>query len=254
MADQTIKLLEQLLAELYERQTAGTHPHGTSFLQAENEQFLGKITSNSYDHDSILNEYGPYGSPYSNTSIFNQYSEYGSPYGQNSVHNPYCASPPKLYIDNRLVGRVGLNPYVQNRIPTEAFLYSLRNDLDGLLQGRIVGSESEARQLRGESFIEAPDGTFLGKLNPNKFDQESIFNSLGPYANKLSQSSIFNKFSTYGNQFNPMSPFNQFSTNPPKLYVRGQFVAYLTKNRFLKPRVDPDELLDWAKRNVLSNG
>ena len=36
----------------------------------EDGQLLGKITNNKNDNDSILNEYGPYGSLYSPTSIF----------------------------------------------------------------------------------------------------------------------------------------------------------------------------------------
>lgn len=254
MADQTKKLLEQLLAELYQRQAASSTPKGPSYLEAEDGQLLGKITSNVYDRESILNEYGPYGSRYSTTSIFNTYSQYGSPYGRYSVANPYCTTPPKLYINGGLVGHVSVNPHVYRRIPTEAFLSSLKNDLNGLLRGRISGSETETRVGRRESFIEAADGTFLGKLSPNKLDQESVFNEFGLYGNKFSQQSVFNKFSVYGNQFNTNSPFNQFSNNPPKLYVRGKFVAYLTKNRLLGPRVDPDELLEWAARNVASDG
>jgi hypothetical protein len=253
-SDKTKELLEQMLAELYERQAETRPSHGPSYLEAVDGQFLGKITNDPYDRDSILNEYGPYGSPYSTTSIFNEYSDYGSQYGNNSVNNPYCSSPPRLYINGRLIGPIGVNPYVPNRVPTEAFLYSLQHDMDGLLAGRIVGSESEARQLEQESFIEAGDGTFLGKLNPNRFDQDSIFNRFGAYGNKFSSQSIFNKFSTYGNQFNSESPFNRFSTDPPRIYVRGKFVAYLTKNTFKTPRVDPDELLEWAEKNVPRHG
>lgn len=248
--DKTKELFEQLLAQLYEQQSLGKDPRAESYLQAQDNQFLGKISTNPYDRDSMTNVYGPYGSPYSNSSIFNQYSDYGSPYGRNSVNNPYCSSPPKLHINRRFIGHVSINPYVSNRIPTEAFLYSLRNDIEGLLAGSIVDSGREARQHKGESFIEAGDGTFLGKLNPNLFDQESIFNKFGPYGNKYSQSSIFNRFSTYGNQFNQLSPYNQFSANPPKLYIKGKFIAYLTKNQVMSPRVDPDELLGWAERNV----
>ena len=250
--DNTKDLLEQILAELYERQVADGQSTGASYLEAQNSQFLGKIVPNRYDRQSILNKYGPYGSSYSATSIFNKYSDYGSRYGNNSVNNPYCTTPPRLIIDGRLLGYVTVNRYVREGIPTDAFLYTLRNDLVGLLAGRISGSENEVRQLNRESYIEAGDGNFLGKLNPNRFDEESIFNRFSVYGNQFSPSSIFNKFSTYGNQFNALSPYNQFSTNPPRLYVRGEFVAYLTKNQTMRPRVDPDELLNWAEQNVSS--
>jgi hypothetical protein len=195
--DKTKALLEQILAQLYENQSLATANRGDSYLQGGDDQFLGNITTNKFDTNSILNQYGSYGSRYSNTSIFNPYSPYGSRYGALSVNNPYCTNPP----------------------------------------GKA-------------SFIEAGNGTFLGKINPNKSDQNSIFNKSGPYGSKFSQESIFNKFSTYGNQFNPLSPFNKFSNNPPKIFVRGKFFAYLTKNNLKSPRIDPDELLEWAKNNI----
>lgn len=249
-ADKTKELLEQLLADLYEREATGSKPFGASFLEAQNGQFLGKVVSNRFDRESILNRYGPYGSRYSTTSIFNRYSDYGSRYGRNSVYNPHCWKPPKLVINRRLLGFVTVNQHVANGISTEAFLYSLENDLAGLLAGRMSGSAGEVRRLKGESYIEAGDGSFLGKLDGNHFDEESIFNQFGIYGNEFSPSSIFNQFSTYGNQFNVLSPYNQVSTNPPRLYVNGEFVAFLTKNQMKRPRVDPDELLAWADQNV----
>ena len=249
-ADKTKQLLEQLLADLYEKQDSVNKPSGASFLEAQDGQFLGKVVSDKFDSDSILNKYGPYGSRYSKTSIFNRYSDYGSHYGRNSVNNPNCATPPKLVINGQTLGYVTVNRHVANRIPTEAFLYSLENDLARLLAGNISETAGEVRRLKGESYIEAGDGTFLGKLNPNNFDTESIFNQFGEYGNGFSPSSIFNPFSKYGNQFNVLSPYNQFSTNTPRLYVSGQFVAFLTKNEIMHPRVDPDELLSWAERNV----
>lgn len=251
--DKTKEVLEQILAQLYADQAESTRSTNGSYLIAEDGQLLGKITNNSYDADSILNQYGPYGSRYSNTSIFNPYSPYGSEYGAFSVNNPYCSTPPKLYIDGRVIGRVTANRYISDRIAPEAFIYSLQNELPVLLSGRIVESEIQARGSRGESFIEAADGTFLGKLNPNKFDRESIFNKFGPYGNPFSQTSIFNKFSNYGNQFSNLSPFNSFTRTPPKLYVRGKFVAHLTANNMLQPQVSPDELLQWAEKNVSNN-
>ena len=248
--DRTKELLEQLLANLYEKQRESPFSTGESYLEAQNSQYLGKITPNEFDSNSLLNEYGPYGSPYSTTSIFNEYSDYGSPYGSNSVKNAYCASPPKLFVNGQLLGFVTVNPYVADGIATEAFLHILRNDLGTLLSGGMPKSMDELRQLRRESYIEGGDGTFLGKLNPNRFDQESIFNTFGMYGSKFSPDSIFNRFSTYGNQFNSLSPYNQFSTNPPKLYLNGEFVGFLTKNKTMRPRVDPDELLSWAERRV----
>jgi len=250
--DKTKELLEQMLTELYSEQAQESKVNNGSYLIAQDSQLLGKITDNIYDTDSILNKYGPYGSSYSGTSIFNEYSDYGSAYGQNSINNPYCSTPPKLIINNQFIGYVTANQLIQNRISPKTFLYTLKNDLNSLLSGHIVGSENEIRQIKKESYIQANDNTFLGKLTPNKFDTESIFNTFGQYGSKFSQISIFNKFSNYGNQFSQLSPFNKFSTTPPEIYLDGDFYAYLTANTTLTPRIDPESILEWAENNISS--
>ena len=115
-ADKTKELLEQLLADLYERQGGIPQPTGGSYLEAQDGQFLGKISSEKSDTHSILNKYGPYGSRYSTTSIFNRHSDYGSRFGSNSVNNPYCSTPPRLVINERQLGFVTTNRYVVDRI------------------------------------------------------------------------------------------------------------------------------------------
>jgi hypothetical protein len=252
--DETKQILEKLLSDLYSRQAAAGGDHGDSYLIGEDGQFLGRISPNSYSSDSILNSYGPYGSPYSNTSIFNDYSPYGSPYGQYSVNNPYSTTPPKLFIQGKLLGRVTKNQYVPSAIPTESFLSTLKNDMQGLLAGRIIRNHSEARRKSGESFIAAEDGTFLGNLRPNRYDQDSIFNTFGPYGSKYSQTSIFNRFGTYGNAYSLQSPYNRATSTPPKVFHEGRFVAYLTANKRLNPRILPDEIQEWARKNVRKYG
>ena len=252
--DQTKELLEKMLADLYSKQASVDAQHGDSYLAAHDGQFLGKITRNQYDNASILNEYGPYGSQYSATSIFNEYSIYGSPYGQYSVNNPYCSTPPRLVINGRLLGFVTKNQYVADAIPTEGFLYTLKHDIDSLLAGQIIESQVEARQISGDSFIQAADGAFLGSLRPNRYDQDSIFNRYGPFGSRFSQTCIFNRYSQYGGRYSSLSPFNPHTATPPKVYHGGQVIAYLTVNTRLKPRIDPDEIMDWAEQNVRMYG
>ena len=127
-SDETKELLEQILSQLYQKQARKHVLEEKSYLIAQDNQFLGKITSDPYDRNSVLNEYGPYGSEYSPTSIFNEYSQYGSEYGAYSINNPYCSSPPKLFIQGRFLGRVSVNQYITNRIPTGSFLYTLKNN------------------------------------------------------------------------------------------------------------------------------
>lgn len=252
--DKTKDVLQQILAQLYSDQAKQDKPSNDSYLVAGDGQFLGAIINDKYSSQSILNKYGPYGSKYSTTSIFNPYSNYGSRYGTHSVYNPYCAVPPKLIINGRSLGHVTVNRYVNDRISPEAFLNSLQNYLPALLGGKITDPGVVAGTTRTDAYIAAADGTFLGRLNPNRLDTDSIFNPFGPYGSKFSQTCIFNSFSSFGSQFAALSPYNRFTNTPPKIFSKGNFVAHLTVNPNLRPRIDPNEILEWAEKNISVNG
>jgi hypothetical protein len=63
--------------------------------------YLGKITNNKFDPDSICNPFGTYGSPYSATSMFNQSSIYASQTSTYSLNNPAAKAPPVI-VDSRI--------------------------------------------------------------------------------------------------------------------------------------------------------
>lgn len=65
-------------------------------IVAQDGTYLGKLSANRYDPDSVSNPYGRYGSRYSPTSINNPYSPYGSPYSPRSANNPYATQAPAL--------------------------------------------------------------------------------------------------------------------------------------------------------------
>jgi len=253
--DKTKDLLEQLLADIYSKQVTTPKKNNGSYLIAQDNQFLGRINSNAYDQEAILNKYSPYGSKYSATSIFNNYSPYGSNYGGYSAYNTNCMVPPKLFIDGKFKGHISNNPRVQNRIPTEVFVYMLNNHIPELLAGNICYSDNDLRKLRKESFILAQDNTFLGSLDLGIFNNnDSIFNKFGfSYGSKFSQISIFNAYSPYGSKFSLLSAYNEFAQTPPELYLEGNRVGYVTKNKFIQNGVDPDDLEEWAKKYVKKN-
>jgi len=247
--DKTKLLLEQLLSEIHKEQAKETNSTGESYLIGQDGQLLGKLTG-KYDNDSIFNKYGPYGSKYSTTSIFNKYSQYGSKYGSYSINNPYSSTPPKLFIKGSFVGHVTVNKHINNPITTETFLYLLENDITSLLNKNFSLKESDIRLKKGESFIIADDGQFLGKLTSNEFDSDSLLNNYGPYGNEYSPTSIFNKYGTYGGEFSMKSPFNEYSSTPPKIFVDGQLYGYLTENKYLPgKKVDPKAIKQWIKDN-----
>ncbi len=66
-------------------------------IYSQDGKYLGNLSSNPYDPNSVANPYGQYGSRYSPDSINNPYGQYGSKYSPNSPNNPYATSPPVIY-------------------------------------------------------------------------------------------------------------------------------------------------------------
>ena len=89
---------------------------GRAVLVSSDGQFLGLISSNEYDPNSILNEYGSYGSRYSPTSIFNEYGEYGGKYSSKSPFNEFARNPPMIYIDKDFIAYLTVCRYETPRI------------------------------------------------------------------------------------------------------------------------------------------
>ena len=59
-------------------------------------KYLGTLSNNRYDPNSVSNPYGQYGSKYSPDSINNPYGQYGSRYSPDSTNNPYTINPPAI--------------------------------------------------------------------------------------------------------------------------------------------------------------
>ena len=111
--------------------------------------------------------------------------------------------------------------------------------------------ELNRRVSNNESFIVANDGQFLGKLCLNIYDPESILNRYGLYGSQYSPTSINNKYSMYGSQYSSLSPFNPYTFTPPSIYLRGNKVGTLSVNHYLQGSVDPNQIQEWMKYNLL---
>ncbi len=83
--------------------------------QDDENTYLGKI-SNSYDSESIFNEYGTYGSEYSSNSIWNEYSTFGSEYSSYSPFNKYTSTPPMIIKDGKIIGYLSANKSIEASI------------------------------------------------------------------------------------------------------------------------------------------
>lgn len=78
--------------------------------------FLGKLTSNKYNAESVCNTYGTFGSKYSATSIWNQYGTYGSKYSTESAFNQLTITPPIIVSNGKIIGYLTVNTMIQNAI------------------------------------------------------------------------------------------------------------------------------------------
>ena len=153
----------------------------------------------------------------------------------------------------------GYRDYFQAEVPkpTSKFLESLASLISS---GHIppetaadllanIGNRSYAETLRVENVLDSqlktPSGIFLGNVNRNKFDTDSLVNAYGSYGNRYSVESIFNKYSQYGSPYGTESPYNKYTTSPPMFVKDGKTLGYLTVNQYLTPRLDPDEFINW---------
>lgn len=72
---------------------------GSPQLYSADGKYLGNLSTNKFDSNSVNNPYGRYGNPYSADSINNPYGRYGNPYSNESASNPYATSAPRIIGD-----------------------------------------------------------------------------------------------------------------------------------------------------------
>jgi hypothetical protein len=65
--------------------------------------------------------------------------------------------------------------------------------------------------------IYGSDGTYLGKLNANPYDPESVANPYGKYGSPYSPTSIKSPYSPYGSPYSPKSATNPYTVTPPRV-------------------------------------
>jgi hypothetical protein len=74
---------------------------------------------------------------------------------------------------------------------------------------------------------------YIGDLNTNQFDTNSVNNQFGIYGSPYGPLSINNKFGRYGNQYSNYSATNPYAMFPPLLYdSNGTYMGKLSANTF----------------------
>jgi len=132
-----------------------------------------------------------------------------------------------------------------------------KNDTIEHLLNLLYQKAAQEREVKRRNiidpYIEASDGNFLGVINTNRYDPNSIFNVYGLYGSRYSATSIFNKYGTYGSQYSVYSPFNKYTATPPKIIYQNTQVGFLTKNKYLMNSIDPDKLFSRLRSEPLPN-
>ncbi|GIO13579.1 hypothetical protein J19TS2_31340 [Cohnella xylanilytica] len=93
-----------------------------SLYSYDGKTYLGKITSNSFDTDSVFNEFGTYGSKFSTSSIWDEFGDYGSSFSNTSAFNKLASQPPAIVLNGKFIGYVTVNSSFPNAISPGALL------------------------------------------------------------------------------------------------------------------------------------
>lgn len=89
--------------------------NGVGQLWGANGQFLGLLSNNQYDSNSISNPHGMYGGEHGLYSISNPHGMYGGQHGLYSPYNSFCLNPPIIFFQGQPVIIVTRNAYIQNQ-------------------------------------------------------------------------------------------------------------------------------------------
>lgn len=87
----------------------------TIIAQDSQNTFLGRVV-NSYDRESIFNEFGNYGSEFSRTSIWNQFGTFGSEFNKLSPFNEFTNTPPMIIKSGKVIGYLSANQNLRGAV------------------------------------------------------------------------------------------------------------------------------------------
>ena len=100
--------------------------------------------------------------------------------------------------------------------------YSQQTDYSGFTKlGKLANQKDNYTQTQlyqfGDSGVKK-DTKYIGNLNSNQYDPNSVSNPYGKYGSKYSADSINNPYGKYGSKYSNESANNPYATNAPKIY------------------------------------
>jgi hypothetical protein len=89
---------------------------GKATLLASDGTYLGKVSSNQFESESICNEFGTYGSEFASKSVRNEFGTYGSPFASQSAYNEFTSTPPRIIYQGGVVGYLTKNEFLRGAL------------------------------------------------------------------------------------------------------------------------------------------
>lgn len=135
------------------------------------------------------------------------------------------------------------NRYAMSRLPAnfeDIFINEIPNN-------NLKEFDNEYIKLLNCKIYSNDKKIFLGTINFNKYDNDSLANKYGTYGSQYSQISIFNKYGTYGSQYSSYSPFNEYTRTPPIIVDNNsRVIGKLTANMYAGGNIiDTIKFLNW---------
>ena len=104
--------------------------HGSLKLVADDldRTYLGSLSTNKLDSDSIFNEFGTYGNKFSSKSIWDEFGFYGGKFSAYSPFNEFTAMPPLIEdSEGNILGRLTVNKFVTGAVDPSLIYDTLTN-------------------------------------------------------------------------------------------------------------------------------
>ena len=80
---------------------------------------------------------------------------------------------------------------------------------------------------------------YLGCLNCDRYDSDSVWNRYGNYGSKYNTNSIWNRYGNYGDQYSNTSPWYKYASYPPIVVDKqGNFYVYFTIGTYQDKRAE----------------
>ncbi|QJB32554.1 hypothetical protein HF329_14970 [Chitinophaga oryzae] len=80
---------------------------------------------------------------------------------------------------------------------------------------------------------------YLGCLNCDNYNANSVWNAYGTYGSRYNAKSIWNSYGDYGSEYSSTSPFNPYAGDPPVVVDKdGGFYGYFTVNEYNDKRAN----------------